>query len=270
MNKNVSFRKTYRDLIRISLISLFWFELKRGVSSADKLPVFLGQGLICGEVSQTSAILQSRLTPTVTLDSIGNLLGASGIGRFELATNPNFTNSFYTEWMHSTADHDYIIKTKVTDLQSGTRYYCRLQYGKSETAMRAASMCTFRTHAGIDSAEEVSFVVLTGMNHYYFHYGKYDPMAAYKSDDKYLGYPALATIRKIRPDFLSVLANIYFYVPSVKAYNRSIGQEKHLPSSHGRQEVLTEMGMRKKYHEQLVQPRFIELFAYVSTYLGER
>ena len=113
MNKNVSFRKTYRDLIRISLISLFWFELKRGVSSADKLPVFLGQGQICGEVSQTSAILQSRLAPTVTLDSIGNLLGASGIGRFELATNPNFTNSFYTKWIHATPDYDYIIKTKV-------------------------------------------------------------------------------------------------------------------------------------------------------------
>ena len=139
MNKNVSFRKTYRDLIRISLISLFWFELKRGVSRADQLPVFLGQGQMCGAVSQTSAILQSRLTSAATLDSTGDLPGASGIVRFELATNPNFTNSFYTEWMHSTADHDYIIKTKVTDLQPGTRYYCRLQYGKSETAIRAAS-----------------------------------------------------------------------------------------------------------------------------------
>ena len=206
MNKNVSLRKTYRNLILISLIFSSWFGLKQNISSADKLSVFLGQGQMCGEVSQTSAILQSRLTSAATLDTTGDLPGASGIGRFELATNPNFTNSFYTKWIHATADYDYIIKTKVTDLQPGTRYYYRLQYGKSETAIRVASMCTFRTHAEIDSREEVSFAVVTGMNHYYFHYGRYDPATAYKDDDKYLGYPALATIREIRPDFLSVLA----------------------------------------------------------------
>ena len=270
MNKNVSLRKTYRNLILISLIFSSWLGLKQDISRADKLPVFLGQGQMCGAVSQTSAILQSRLTPTVTLDSIGNLLGASGIGRFELATNPNFTNSFYTKWIHATPDYDYIIKTKVTDLQPGTRYYYRLQYGKSETSVRVASMCTFRTHAeiDIDSTEEVSFVVVTGMNHYYFHYGRYDTATAYKNDDKHLGYPALAAIQEIRPDFfVGTGDNVYFDVPNAKAYNRSIEQGKHTsPSSHGGQEVLTEMGMRKKYHEQFAQPRFIELFASVPTY----
>ena len=125
MNKNVSLRKTYRNLILISLIFSSWLGLKQDISRADKLPVFLGQGQMCGAVSQTSAILQSRLTSVATLDSTGDLPGASGIGRFELATDPNFTNSFYTKWIHATPDYDYIIKTKVTDLQPGTRYYYR-------------------------------------------------------------------------------------------------------------------------------------------------
>ena len=209
MNKNVSLRKTYRNLILISLIFSSWLGLKQDISRADKLPVFLGQGQMCGAVSQTSAILQSRLTSAATLDSTGDLPGASGIGRFELATNPNFTNSFYTKWIHAIPDYDYIIKTKVTDLQPGTRYYYRLQYGKSETSVRVASMCTFRTHAeiDIDSTEEVSFVVVTGMNHYYFHYGRYDTATAYKNDDKHLGYPALAAIQEITRRLITAVLN---------------------------------------------------------------
>ena len=123
MNKNVSLRKIYKNLILISLIFSSWLGLKQDISRPDKLPVFLGQGQMCGTVSQTSAILQSRLTSAATLDSTGDLPGASGIGRFELATNPNFTNSSYTKWIHATPDYDYIIKTKVTDLQPGTRCY---------------------------------------------------------------------------------------------------------------------------------------------------
>ena len=67
--------------------------------------------------------------------------------------------------------------------------------------------------------------------------------------------------------FVGTGDNVYFDVPNAKAYNRSIEQGKYTsPARHGGQEVLTEMGMRKKYHEQFAQPRFIELFASVPTY----
>jgi len=97
--------------------------------------------------------------------------------------------------------------------------------------------------------EEVSFVVVTGMNYGKFHFGVDSTgERAYQGRDKYLGYPALKTILELDPDFfVGTGDNVYYDSPK-----------------EGR--ATTRMELRQKWHEQFVQPRFNTLFASVPTY----
>ena len=104
---------------------------------------------------------------------------------------------------------------------------------------------TFKTLDGPEASTEVSFVAVTGMNYHRFHHA---PNRAYTDPDKDLGYPALETILESKPDFFVATGdNVYYDIPY-----------------EGRAE--TAAGMRKKWHEQLVQPRYVDLFAEVPTY----
>jgi len=133
-------------------------------------------------------------------------------------------------------------------LKSGTRYYYRLLYGANEEELNWGNICTFRTLADLEDEEEVSFVVVTGMNYYSF-YHNYNPRKAYKGEDKHLGYPALETILKLKPDFfVGTGDNIYYDHPSREARAK------------------TQAELRGKWHEQFILPRFVNLFAQVPTY----
>lgn len=72
-------------------------------------PIDHGQGEIVGRVTETTAILQSRLTKGTALVN-GDLPGSPGVARFELATNPKFEKSHKTCWMVALPDNDYIVK----------------------------------------------------------------------------------------------------------------------------------------------------------------
>jgi len=68
------------------------------------------------------------------------------------------------------------------------------------------------------------------------------------TEDKVLGYPALEAILAKQPAFFVATGdNVYYDIPFAEA-------------------ARTQAQMRKKWHEQLVQPRFIDLFAEVPTY----
>ena len=51
--------------------------------------IYLGQGSMVGEVDQTSAILQARLTATSKLVE-EDVTGAAGVARFEVSTSKDF------------------------------------------------------------------------------------------------------------------------------------------------------------------------------------
>ncbi len=207
-------------------------------------PITNGQGEIAGEVTTESVILQSRLTMGDALVD-GDLPGAKGIARFEVATSMEFVDSLTTGWLRATSEHDFIVKAKLDGLDAGTRYYYRLGYGPTEDRTTTGPTRTFKTLDGSTASTEVSFVAVTGMNYHRFHH---TPNRAYKGSDKDLGYPALVTILESKPDFFVATGdNVYYDVP----YK-------------GRAETAAEM--RKKWHEQLVQPRYIDLFAQVPTY----
>jgi len=206
------------------------------------------QGEMAGEVTSSSVILQSRLTGS-RIDEEGDVPGSSGMARFEISDTPEFRDSVRTEWIEAEPDYDYIIKSVVRSLQPNTRYYYRLEFGLDKRQTRIGPTRTFKTHPGPNESEPCRFVVVTGMNHSCFYDGRGgDKKRAYHGADKALGYPALATIRKLKPDFFVGTGDNVYY--------------DHPLASRAR----TQAELRRKWHQQFVQPRFVELFSQVPTY----
>lgn len=214
------------------------------LSARRENPIHLTQGQIAGEVTQTSVIVQSRLTAAVNGTS-EDIEGTEGVGCFEISTSPDFKNSFRTHWLKAEKQNDYIIRSQIVGLRPGTKYFWRLLYGKTKEEFTSSRICQFRTLGGEDERRKVSLAVVTGMNYSKFHLGK----NSYKGQDKKLGYPALETILKMKPDFFVATGdNVYYDHPQGRLAAKSPSQ------------------IRKKYHEQFCQQRYIELFAEVPTY----
>jgi len=213
------------------------------------------QGEIAGEVTTSSVILQSRLTsggaPEPRWPFPDGVPGAEGVARFEVSRSPDFNDSIVTDWLVAAPEHDFIVKTTVTGLAPATRYYYRLEFGRSDNDTQLGPARTFATLVGAEADRETSFVVVTGMNYAPFH-------VVYGGDDRLLGYPALVSIRELRPDFfVGTGDNVYYDIPSM---DESLPERFRCPPAD------TEQTMRVKWQQQLVQPRFVELFAEVPTY----
>ena len=203
-----------------------------------------GMGEIAGEVTDHSVILQSRLTTTDGFVD-GDVQGAPGLAAFEVSTSPDFVDRIITEWLEATPQGDFIVKTIVDGLTADTEYFYRLVYGPNPETVVTGPTRSFTTYGGAGIAREVSFVVVTGLNYHQFYRS---PTRAYTGPDRDLGYPAIAAMHATDPDFFVATGdNVYYDVPF-----------------EGRAD--TARTMRRKWHEQLVQPRFIEFFAEVPTY----
>ena len=243
-----------------------------GISLISCLPSkqeshFLGQGIMAGEVTNSSAILQSRLTSSDTLVN-GDVLGISGFGKFEIDTNPDFSNAAFSPLLSAKDENDFILKWIADDLKPAQEYHYRLHFGPSENQLQVSSLGTFTSLAGSNDQAETSLAIVTGMNYYHFHFGKYEKQAAYTRKDKRLGYPALEVIKNLQPDyFIGTGDNVYFDHPNEPNFLKAkeAGKEPH-PGRFDGKEVIDESGMRKKYHEQFNQPRFRQLFQQLGTY----
>ena len=140
---------------------------------------------------------------------------------------------------------DYIVKAKIDGLTPGTDYVYRVVYGADPDHTETGPTRSFATHPGSDIEAETSFTVVTGMNYFRFFD---DPSRVYTGPDKALGYPALETMLAMAPDFFVATGdNVYYDVPFE-------GRADTAPT------------MRKKWHEQLGKPRFIDFFSAVPTY----
>ncbi len=195
------------------------------------------QGEMVGEPTADSAILQARLTKTGRVRN-KDVKGRPGVAAFALSTSEGFEDAFRTEWQRATSEDDYIIKTKVTGLIPGARYFYRL-LEKDGAEIKAGPTGTFKTLAGQGSGE-VRFVVVTGMNRFAFR--ALSPMQKRK------GFPALDTIVEHKPDFMVATGdNVYYDTPF-------LGRAK------------TREGMRAKWHRQFATPRFERFFRKVPVY----
>ena len=227
------------------------------LTAEEDFPIGLAQGVMVGEVRTDSAILQSRLTSTSTLVDRrwSGIIGVEGVARFELSIQPDFRDSIQTEWLKSLPENDYIVKLRVADLRPDTRYHYRLSYGPKQDQLRQSMPGSFRTLAGRNGTGPFSIAVVTGMNYTAFHHTGNSHMLPYRGPDKELGYPALASILSLKPDFfVGTGDNVYYDFPG--------GGFGHL--QRGRAE--TQHQMRMKHQEQYSQPRFLELFRGVATY----
>ncbi|GAB5520212.1 MAG: alkaline phosphatase D family protein [Rhodothermales bacterium] len=250
-------------MTRSALFSLMLSGLLAGCFEA-KPALFTAQGVMVGEVTASSAILQSRLTAHLGLVN-GDVQGTAGIARFHWWTSD--TDWHTSDWVDVDSTTDYIVKVMVRDLEPGTRYQYRVEYGLDANRTRSSAPASFRTLHG-DAPGTTRMVITTGMNYYHFHFGRYDSTAAYAGPDKHLGYPALAAITDLQPDyFVGTGDNVYFDHPAEVDMEPAIARGQ-MPAGgwFGGKAALTEAEIRRKYHLQFVQPRFVDLFAQVGTY----
>lgn len=206
---------------------------------------------MAGEAGETNVILQSRLTSSNPFQNMAweGVRGVEGWARFEIAADAGFERAFFTEWLEASPQRDFIVKTRVTQLQPATRYHYRLHYGPTKENQRVSEPATFRTLAGATGADAYSMAIVTGMNYSFFHHTGGGGLPPYSGPDKELGYPALKTIHDLNPDFfIGTGDNVYYDHPG----HRGRAQTPH--------------EMRKKHHEQYSQPRFHDLFRKTATY----
>ena len=242
--------------VRISAVALF---LTLGnwsfAQSGDPFPMELGHGLMVGAVDDTTAILQSRLTSTERLvdPRWSGVLGIGGIARFEVAAGADFKNSIRTAWLAALPENDYIVKIKVEGLRPETRYHFRLVYGPDKSRFKKSPSASFTTLGGRTGQVSYSFAVATCMNYSFFHYSGHGSQPPYSGPDKELGYPGLASILALEPDFFVGLGdNVYYDVPGADQDMRGRAETQHQ--------------LRMKHQEQFSQQRFLDLFARVGTY----
>ena len=215
-----------------------------------EFPVSLRQGIMAGEVGETTVILQSRLTDASPRQNPvwEGVRGIEGWARFEVSPDEDFEHAFLTPWIEALPTEDFIVKTKVAQLQPGTRYHYRLHYGRNKQNQRVSGAGTFRTLAG-PAPGAYTMAVVTGMNYSNFHYTGNGDHPPYSGPDKELGYPALKTMLDVGVDyFVGTGDNVYYDNP---------GYEGRAQTRHE---------MRKKHHEQYSQQRYLDLFAKVGTY----
>ena len=223
------------------------------------------QGIMLGELTDTSVLAQVRLTATrkkVDRDVPGSI----GFVRFlcvedgrDIGTTP--INAIANDGvMLASPVRDYIVRANFQGLKPDTNYACLTWIGSDKNKLKRGPTAYFKTHPGKSNEGDISFVVVTGMNYAKFHgdnridkkiHLEHNNTALpkpYRGLDKHLGYPALASILKLKPNFfVGTGDNVYYDTPKEP-----------------RAETIEEM--RQKWHEQFVQPRYVDLFSQVPTY----
>ncbi|MDP6445325.1 MAG: alkaline phosphatase D family protein [Pirellulaceae bacterium] len=223
---------------------VLWCAASAALSYAEE--IYRAQGEMTGEVTSNSAIVQTRLT-SVDRNVDGDVPGAVGVARFEYGVDRRFRSSQMTPWQSSRAATDYIVKTVLKGLQPGARYYYRVHYGPSREQTQVGPVCTFQTLQGAEGTDAVSFVVVTGMMYGYFH--GLDREEKGPRADRADGYPALKTMLDMELDFfVGTGDNVYYDTQPRSAFATTLPQ------------------LRRKWHEQFVQSRFVELYRKVPTY----
>ncbi|MEI6535544.1 MAG: glycoside hydrolase family 2 TIM barrel-domain containing protein, partial [Verrucomicrobiaceae bacterium] len=204
------------------------------------------QGELAGEPTANGILLQTRVTaiPGPELAEDGDVPGQSGTVSFEYSEREDFMGSQMTPRFEAREEDDFIVRADVQGLKPGTRYFYRMVFDDGKTGPSRS----FRT---LDPAGmELSFCMGNCMHYQAFTSGKANgggPVTA-TTEDKQLGYPVFAAMKKLQPDFFIGAGDIVYY---------------DFPAEHPAQTV-TEM--RKKWHEQFRFPRLVDFFASTPAY----
>ncbi len=208
--------------------------------------IHLAQGLLAGEVTATSAILQTRLT-AVAAPRDGEVPGAAGTGRFEIAATPDFKEARQTPWLQATAAGDFILRAHVDGLSPATTYHYRVVFGSAAAVAKPGDPASFKTLPDPRQAAAVDFILTSCLNYAFFQHGS-GGKGGYQGEDRMQGYPALEPALRLDPDFVIIGGDAVYYDHPAATRAKSPAE------------------LRRKWHEQYVQPRFVRLFARVPSY----
>lgn len=222
------------------------------VSASASAAVYHAQGDMSGEVTDTSVLLQSRLTgiPGPDLDAQGDVPGAAGLAKFEWSESADFVKASNSGWLKAEPEHDFIVRTLVTELKPNTTYHYRLIFGEDGPS-KTGPIRSFKTLPGAASTAAVQFCMGSCMNYHKFMDGKEGkaggPITA-TEEDKKLGFPSFAAMAELKPDFFIGTGDIVYYD------NILNGPAQTLPE------------LRACWHEQFRFPRMVSFFAKTPGY----
>ncbi|WP_442508007.1 beta-propeller fold lactonase family protein [Novipirellula sp. SH528] len=210
----------------------------------------LGQGAMAGEVTDTSVLLQTRLTQGTALNPQGDLPGSLGVAGFQWSQSNDFEDASRTPLQSASPEHDFIVRASLTGLNPDTQYFYRTVYGESDAKLDFGLTCSFRTLPGAKVARPVKFVIGSCMNYVKFMHGKAGnasgPLTATNAD-KQLGFPAFASMKKLQPEFFVGTGDIVYYDNPFRV-------------------AKTVEELRRCWHEQFRFPRMIEFLQHVPAY----
>jgi alkaline phosphatase D len=214
--------------------------------------VYNAQGEMSGEVTDTSVLLQTRLTaiPGPELDSDGDVRGESGLAMFEWSESEDFSSFTKSGWLKAEPEHDFIVRTQVTGLKPDTTYHYRLIFGEDGPS-KTGPVRSFKTLPGAGSTAAVKFCMGSCMNYHKFmdgKKGKAGDVITATAEDKRLGFPAFAAMEALKPDFFIGTGDIVYYD------NILNGPAQTLPE------------LRGCWHEQFRFPRLVSFFAKTPGY----
>ncbi|MBM83478.1 MAG: alkaline phosphatase [Planctomycetaceae bacterium] len=223
------------------------------VLASDKPKPFSAQGEFAGEVTTTTALLQTRLTATKGLNADGDIAGAPGVVRFQIATNSSFSNAQLTDWQTAEAKNDFIVRAQLTGLKPGTLYSYRTQIGKSRDAVRVGRSRHFTTLPGAEQSVPVNFCVGSCMIYDRFIKGENADRSPSSTpvEERKLGYPSFSAMTKLKPTFFVGTGEIVYY---------------DWPRTKTEPAAQTLPQLRKKWHEQFRFPRLVEFFGQTPAY----
>lgn len=240
---------TRRSLLK-SLPLLAWTGPAAFAAQSGSRAVFLGQGTLCGEVTESSALLQTRLTSATQLDAEGDLPGTAGVAGFEWSPHEDFGTARRTPLLPAVEPRDFIVRAELTGLQPNTIYHYRTVYGQAEANTAVGPIGSFKTLPGRGADTPMRFIVGSCMNYNKFMHGRLGkaggPLTA-TDTDKRLGFPAFESMLTLRPDFFVGTGDIVYYDNPMRV-------AKTVPQ------------LRKCWHEQFRFARMIEFFRCVPTY----
>lgn len=182
-----------------------------------------GNGIKIGEVSQSSAIIWTRLTATPDInrpgipwpatrkpdgkslipegktiaDMEGAMPGTTGSVRVSYWPRKNREGRFQTEWATVDPDKDYTHHFKLERLQSGTAYELLVESRGLDQAPGASINGAFRTAPDPQTIRKISFTVVTGQD--------------YPRRDTPDGHQIYPLMHKLDPDFFIHTGDIEYY-----------------------------------------------------------
>ncbi len=254
-----NFAGQLRAASRTLVALLFLFDLGN-CSRAAADEVHLAMGMRVGEVTQSSAIIWSRVTKDATRNESGRRLigragarvpkyeplpfpvdelqgavpGARGELRFTWSQDAEFREAQDSGWLAVDSENDYIRQHQLTDLEPATRYYVRVE-ARPVGAERATARIdgSFITAALSDAWQDVRFTVVTGQ--------------AYHDLDDPAGFKIYDAMLADDPQFIVPTGDTVYY-DSEQPRARTIDLARH------------------HWHRMYSLPRLVEFHRYVPGY----